>query len=39
MSGNASLLSEIKEKCNGSITLGDKGKCMILDVRKVGKDS
>ena len=37
MSGKASLFSEIKEKCNGSIALSDKGKCEILGVAKVGK--
>ena len=38
MSGKVSLFSEIKERCNGSITLGDKGKCKILGVSKVGKN-
>ena len=38
MCGKVSLFSEIKEKCSGSITLGDKGKCKILGVGKVGKD-
>ena len=38
MSGKISLFSEIKERCNGSITLGDKGKCKILGVGKVGKN-
>ena len=38
MSGKVSLFSEIKERCNGSITLGDKGKCKILGVGKVGKN-
>ena len=37
MSGKISLFSEIKERCNGSITLCDKGKCQILGVGKVGK--
>ena len=39
MSGKASLFYEIKEKCNNSIILGDKGKCKILGIDKVGKDS
>ncbi|XP_057518412.1 uncharacterized protein LOC130799327 [Amaranthus tricolor] len=39
MSGKLSLYSEIKERCNGSITLGDKGKNKILGVGKVGKDA
>lgn len=39
ISGKASLFSEIKEKCNDSITLCDKGKCKILGIDKVGKDS
>ena len=38
MSGKISLFSEIKERCNGSITLGDKGKCKILGVGKIGKN-
>ena len=38
MSGKVSIFSEIKEKCNDSITLDDKGKCKILGVGKVGKD-
>ena len=38
MSSKVSLFSEIKERCNGSITLSDKGKCKILGVGKVGKD-
>ena len=38
MSGKFSLFFEIKERCNGSITLGDKGICKILGVGKVGKD-
>ena len=38
MSGKVSLFSEIKEKCSGSVTLDDKGKCKILGVGKVGKD-
>ena len=38
MSGKNYLFSEIKEKCNGSITLGDKEKCKILGVGKVGKN-
>ena len=38
MSGKVSLFSEIKEKCSGSITLGDKDKCKLLGVRKVDKD-
>ena len=38
MSGKISLFSEIKERCNGSISLGDKGKCKILGVGKVGKN-
>ena len=38
MSGKVSLFSEIKERCNGSITLGDKGKCKILGVGKIGKN-
>ena len=38
MSGKISLFSEIKEKCNGSITLGDKDKCKILGVGKIGKN-
>ena len=38
MSGKLSLYFEIKERCNGSITLGDKGKNKILGVGKVGKD-
>lgn len=39
MSGKVSLLSETKEKCSGSITLGDKGKWKILSVSKFGKDT
>ena len=39
MSGKASLCFEIKEMCNGSITLDDKGKRKILGVSKVGKNS
>jgi Pol polyprotein len=38
MSGKVSLFTEIKEKCNGLITLCNKGKCKILGVGKVGKD-
>ena len=38
ISGKVSLFSEIKERCNGSITLSDKGKCKILGVGKVGKN-
>ena len=38
MSGKVSLFSEIKEKCSGSITLGDKDKCKILGISKVCKD-
>ena len=38
MSFKVSLFTEIKEKCSGSITLCDKGKCKILVVGKVGKD-
>ena len=38
MSGEVSLFSEIKERCNDSITLGDKGKCKILGVGKFGKN-
>ena len=35
MSGKVSLFSKIKERCNGSITLVDKGKCKILGVEKL----
>lgn len=38
MNSKASLFLEIKEKCD-SIILGDKGKCKILSIRKLGKDS
>ena len=38
MIGKVFLFSEIKERCNGSITLGDKGKCKILGVGKVSKN-
>ena len=38
MSVKVSLFSKIKESCNDSITLGDKGKCKILGVGKVGKN-
>ena len=38
MSGKVSLLSKIKERCNGSNTLGDKGECKILGVSKVSKN-
>ena len=38
MSDKVFLFSEIKLKCSGSITLGDKGKCKILGVGKVSKD-
>ena len=39
MSGKASLFSEIKEKYNGSISLGDKGKFKFIGINKVGQDS
>ena len=38
MSGKVSLFSEIKERCNGSITLDDKGKCKNLGFGEVGKN-
>ena len=41
MSGKVSLFSEIKERCNGSITLGDKdamARLNFLGVEKVGKN-
>jgi hypothetical protein len=38
MSDKVYLFSKIKERCNSSITLGDKGKFKILGVGKVGKE-
>ena len=38
MSGKVSLYSKIKERCNGLITICDKGKCKSLGVGKVGKN-
>ena len=37
MSEKTSLFSEIKEKYNNAIILGDKGKCKIFGIEKVGK--
>jgi len=39
MSGKSSLFSELKEQSSGQITLGDRGKCNIIGVGKVGSDS
>ena len=36
MSGKRSLFSELKEQSGGTITLGDKGKCNIIGIGKVG---
>jgi len=36
MSGKSSLFSQIKEQSGGTITLGDKGKCNIIGIGKVG---
>ena len=36
MSGKSSLFTEIKKQSSGSITLGDKGKCDIIGIGKVG---
>ena len=38
MSEKISLFSELKEQSSGQITLGDKGKCNIIGVGKVGSD-
>ena len=39
MSGNASLFIELTKQSSGSITLGDKGKCDIIGIGKVGNGS
>ena len=39
MTGKTSMFSELQEKECGSITLGDKGKCKVRGVGKVGKDT
>ena len=36
MSGKSHLFSEITEQAGGTITLGDKGKCKIIGIGKVG---
>ena len=39
MSGKSSLFTELKKQASGSITLGDKGKCDIIGIGKVGSDN
>ena len=38
MSGKSSLFSVLKKLYNGTITLGDKGKCNIIGVGKIGNN-
>ena len=38
MSGKSSLFSELKEQYGGTITLGDKGKCNIIGIGKIGNE-
>ena len=38
MSGKSSLFSVLKKLFNGTITLGDKGKCNIIGVGKIGNN-
>ena len=38
MSGKSSLFSVLKKLSNGTITLGDKGKCNIIGIGKIGNN-
>ena len=38
MSGKSSIFSVLKKLSNGTITLGDKGKCNIIGIGKIGNN-